>query len=405
MQLEIILGMKKIVFKKAFVLILIALNMGCGINLEEKNILVNEIENVKRYFAPDRRTALFNIDVLKGPSNFTLLGESNLPKAVDSLKAILKEKGIDVIDDIEILPSSELKGYTRAVINISTANLRSNPKHSAELATQAILGTTVYVLKKEEGWYLIQTPDAYLAWVDSGGIQLMDEKSLSQYLASEKIMYTSTYGHAYTSMDTTKRVSDLVAGSLLQLLSVEDNFYKVQFPDGRIAFISKNEAQEYSFWLSKLSVEADALVETSKTLMGVPYLWGGTSTKGVDCSGFTKTIYFLNGMVIPRDASQQVHAGKSIDSIADFNKLDKGDLLFFGRKGTDSTAEKVVHVGMWIGENQFIHSSDMVRVSSVDKNAPNYDEYNVGRYLRTKRLLKENDPLLTVLKKPKIFKD
>jgi len=131
-------------------------------------------------------------------------------------------------------------------------------------------------------------------------------------------------------------------------------------------------------------------------------LWGGTSTKGVDCSGFTKTIYYMNGMVIPRDASQQVHAGKPIDSIADFSKLDKGDLLFFGIKATDSTAEKVVHVGMWIGDNQFIHSSNMVRVSSVDKNASNYDEYNVSRYLRTKRLLKENDPLLKNLR---VFKD
>ena len=107
----------------------------------------------------------------------------------------------------------------------------------------------------------------------------------------------------------------------------------------------------------------------------------------------------MNGMVIPRDASQQVHTGKSIDSIADFSKLDKGDLLFFGRKATDSTAEKVVHVGMWIGDNQFIHSSNMVRVSSVDKNASNFDEYNVGRYLRTKRLLKEEDKNIINLKK------
>ena len=98
-------------------------------------------------------------------------------------------------------------------------------------------------------------------------------------------------------------------------------------------------------------MEADALVETSKTLMGVPYLWGGTSTKGVDCSGFTKTIYYLNGMVIPRDASQQVHTGKLIDSVTNFDALEKGDLLFFGRKATDTGTEKVVHVGMWIGNN------------------------------------------------------
>ena len=379
--------MKKTLLQKAFVLILIALNISCGTNLEEKKISNDEIESIKDFFAPDKRTALFNVDVLEDPSGLKLVGESNLPKAIDSLKANLKEKGIQFVDEINILPSSDLKGKTKAIINISAANLRSNPKHSAELATQAILGTEVNVLKKDSDWYLIQTPDEYLAWVDAGGIQLMDEKSLSRWETSNKIIYTNT---------------DLVAGSLLKVLEEEEGYYKVQFPDGRQALVSKEEASDYTSWLSSLSYDANALIETSKSLMGVPYLWGGTSTKGVDCSGFTKTIYYMNGMVIPRDASQQVHAGKPIDSIADFSKLDKGDLLFFGRKATDSTAEKVVHVGMWIGDNQFIHSSNMVRVSSVDKNASNYDEYNVSRYLRTKRLLKENDPLLKNLS---VFKD
>jgi len=396
--------MKRITLQRAFLLILIVLNMACGVNLKEKNILINEIENTKNTFAPDKRTALFNIEVLEGPSGFTLLGESNLPMAVDSLKSILKEKSIDTKDEIKILPSPELEGNTKAVINISAANLRSNPKHSAELATQATLGTIVNVLKKEGGWYLIQTPDNYLAWVDQGGIHLTGEKESFDWTVSDKIIYTNTYGHAYDSKDKTTRVSDLVAGSLLKLIGSEDDLYKIQFPDGRQAFIVKTEAQEYNSWLSNLSFEADSLIETSKTLMGVPYLWGGTTTKGVDCSGYTKTIYFLNGMVIPRDASQQVHAGKSIDSIADFSQLQKGDLLFFGRKATETTSEKVVHVGMWIGDNQFIHSSNMVRISSIDKDAPNYDEYNVGRYLRTKRILNIDDKKVIDLKKANSIK-
>ena len=196
----------------------------------------------------------------------------NLPKAVDSLKAILKEKGIQTVDEIKILPSSDLKGKTKAVINISTANLRSNPKHAAELATQAILGTEVNVLKKDGGWYLIQTPDAYLAWVDAGGIQLMDEKSLSRWETSNKIIYTNTYGHAYDLTDKTIRVSDLVAGSLLKVLEEEEGYYKVQFPDGRQALVSKEEARDYTSWLSSLAYDANALIETSKSLMGVPYL-------------------------------------------------------------------------------------------------------------------------------------
>lgn len=391
--------------KRAFVLILIVLNTACGLHMDEKKLLVQEIEIIKNAFAPDKRTALFNLEVLDGPSGFTMVGETNLPLAVDSLNSLLKEKGIDATNEIKILPADELEGMTKAVINISAANLRSNPKHSAELATQATLGTVVNVLKKEGDWYLIQTPDKYLAWVDPGGIQLMNESEITKWISSDKIIYTNTYGHAFSSEEAKNRTSDIVAGSILKLLSSDEEFYKIEFPDGRQAYILKDEAQEYETWLSSLDYTEESLIATSKTLMGVPYLWGGTSTKGVDCSGYTKTIYYLNGMVIPRDASQQVHAGKPIDSIADFSKLKKGDLLFFGRKATETTPEKVVHVGMWIGDNQFIHSSEMVRISSVDKESPNYDAYNVGRYLRTQRVLNEDDPLLQKLNITKPIKD
>ncbi len=384
---------------------MIALNMSCGVRMGQKKILADEIEQIKNVFAPDKRTALFNIDVLDGPSGFTLIGESNLPHAIDSLEAVLKKKGIEATNEVRILPSDSLEGMTTAVINISAANLRSNPKHSAELATQATLGTVVNVLKKEGDWYLIQTPDKYLAWVDPGGIQLMNESQITEWKTSDKIMYTNTYGHAFNSIDADNRISDVVAGSILKLVDSDDTHFKIEFPDGRQAYILKDEAQEYETWLSSLDYTSESLIETSKTLMGVPYLWGGTSTKGVDCSGYTKTIYFLNGMVIPRDASQQVHAGKPIDSIADFSKLEKGDLLFFGRKASETTSEKVVHVGMWIGDNQFIHSSEMVRISSVDKESPNYDAYNVGRYIRTQRLLNEDDPLLQNLNITKPIKD
>ncbi|WP_430428673.1 C40 family peptidase [Maribacter litoralis] len=397
--------MKRLLFIKAFVLIMIALNMSCGVRMGQKKILADEIEQIKNVFAPDKRTALFNIDVLDGPSGFTLIGESNLPHAIDSLEAVLKKKGIEATNEVRILPSDSLEGMTTAVINISAANLRSNPKHSAELATQATLGTVVNVLKKEGDWYLIQTPDKYLAWVDPGGIQLMNESQITEWKTSDKIMYTNTYGHAFNSIDADNRISDVVAGSILKLVDSDDTHFKIEFPDGRQAYILKDEAQEYETWLSSLDYTSESLIETSKTLMGVPYLWGGTSTKGVDCSGYTKTIYFLNGMVIPRDASQQVHAGKPIDSIADFSKLEKGDLLFFGRKASETTSEKVVHVGMWIGDNQFIHSSEMVRISSVDKESPNYDAYNVGRYIRTQRLLNEDDPLLQNLNITKPIKD
>ncbi len=391
-------------FLKVYATLMAVLLTACG-KMSDERILLEQIQEVQSTYAPDKRTALFDISVVDAQDIFVLRGESNLPDAVETLKAKLTAENIGFKDEINILPAPELKARTQGLINLSVANLRSNPKHSAELATQATLGTPVKVLKKKEGWYYIQTPDHYLAWVDAGGIVLMDDEEMGLWKGDPKIIYKKTYGHSFSGPERKQPVSDLVAGDILETTKEIENFYGVRYPDGRNAFVAKQEAEPYNQWLEKLHPNADSLIATSMTLMGVPYLWGGTSTKGMDCSGFTKTVFFLNGTVIPRDASQQVHTGKAIDSVADFENLQKGDLLFFGSKATASTAEKVVHVGMWIGNDEFIHSSGRVRISSMDKDAENYDAFNRDRYLRTQRILNERDQGLISLLKTPLFKN
>jgi uncharacterized protein YgiM (DUF1202 family) len=388
------------------ILLLGTLLVGACTSENKVNQLQIQILEIKNEFAPDKRVALFNVEAIQEADTYILRGESNLPAAIAALKNRLASKQIEFTDSIRLLPSKILGGKIHAIVNLSVANLRSNPGHSSELATQATLGTPVRVYKKDGNWYYVQTPDDYLAWVDAGGLQLLDDRDFLKWKKAEKILYLKTYGQSYISPDTASQtVSDLVAGDILEIMTIQDAFYKVRYPDGREAYILKNEAQEYDSWLESLHPTAESLLATSKSMMGVPYLWGGTSTKGLDCSGFTKTIYFLNGMVLPRDASQQVHSGKPIDSTRNFRYLEVGDLLFFGQKATDSTAEKVVHVGMWIGNNEFIHASEMVRISSMDRNAKNFDEWNFNRYLRTKRILKEKDAGLIHLNDTPIFKD
>lgn len=385
--------------------ILISFN-ACTTKVENKAALLDQITAIKEQFAPDKRVALFNIEAIKSKDGYILKGESNLPEAVAALKSKLASENINVIDSIQLLPSLDLQDRTVGLVTISVANLRSNPKHSAELATQATLGTPIKILKKEDTWSLIQTPDGYLSWVDDGGIVPMTPSEIAIWKTTPKIIYTQITGNTYVEADkASQTVSDIVAGGILVLLEEQKDFYKVQYPDNRIAIVSKPEADLYSNWLQKVDPSQENLVATSKKLMGLPYLWGGTSPKGVDCSGFTKTIYFLNGMVIPRDASQQVHTGEQTDETKDFTKLAPGDLLFFGRQATDSTAEKVVHVGMWIGNNEFIHASGQVKISSIDENAPNFDAYNLNRYLRAKRLVNSKKGALVNLKQTPVFKD
>ncbi len=357
--------------------------------------VIEIIAEVENEFAPDSRTAIFDIK----PENFnpiTLAGETNLVAAKSSLFDRFKSNQISVVDKIVILPDESVGSKKYALINISVAPLRTSPKHSAELATQAILGTPVNVLKKENGWYLVQTPDHYIAWTNSGSLTLMDQKQYLKWKNDPKIVYLNTYGFSMNEAGT-QRVSDLVSGNILALDHETENYFAVIYPDGRKANINKNEAEILKNWCNKITVSDSSVSYTANDLMGIPYLWGGTSTKGLDCSGFTKTVYFLNGLILPRDASQQVHVGKLVDKDKVFSKLQVGDLLFFGRKNDDQT-EKVIHVGMWLGNNQFIHASGDVHISSMDSLAENFDDYNFNRYLRTKRIIGENLDMVPEIK-------
>ncbi len=391
---------------KYFLLALIMVLAACqeGEKTEE-NRAEEYILNIKKEYAPDKRVALFDISTEEKEDYIILRGETNMPGAKEALLIKLAAEAIPFADSIEVLPASDLDGKIYGVIDVSVANLRGEGKHSAELVTQATLGTPVKIWKRTEEWYYIQTPDDYLSWVDHGGITPMDREEFREWKSSEKIIYKDPFGQSYSeaSVDS-KPVTDLVVGAILELEAEQGDFYKVRYPDGKAAFIAKDEASRYSEWLNNLENEEEQLVATAENLMGLPYLWGGTSSKGVDCSGYTKTIYFMNGMVIPRDASQQVREGKLIDSTGNFEDLQIGDLLFFGKKATDSTSEKVVHVGMWIGDNEFIHSSGDVHISSMDEEAENYDEFNKGRYLRTKRYLDQKSEGLKYLRQNNIFK-
>lgn len=373
-------------------LLFLSLIIGCSENSEDPRIS-QKIEELRLEVAPDKRVALWNISF----ENDSLKGETDQPKALETLITSLDADGIDYINVVEELPQASLGNQTRALVTISVANIRSNPRHSAELATQALLGTPLKVLKKNGTWYLVQTPDGYLSWVDAAGIQLMTDEELASWFTKPKVVFTPLSGHVWESPKEEMMVSDLVAGNILVAEESNGKWVKVSLPDGRSGWVEDESLMPWEQWLATRETSADKLITTAKSMMGIPYLWGGTSIKGVDCSGFTKTIYYLNGKVIPRDASQQVNEGEQVDVDKNWDNLEVGDLLFFGEKATDDKKERVVHVGMWIGNNEFIHSRGRVRISSFDPNSPNFDEYELNRYLRTKRIInKQSDGVISV---------
>ncbi len=379
--------MKNIFFRFTAIILISLIFNNCKNNNSMENIS-GSIEQIKNEFAPDKRVALFNIEAKNENKNVLLSGESNLKDAVENLVKKITEMGFTVKNEINILPQKELGENIFGIVNISVANIRSKPSHPAELATQSLLGTCVNVLKKEDSWYLIQTPDKYISWVDNDGIELVNEDEQNNWKQAEKVLITAQFTTARKEVDErSETVSDLVAGNILKLVKKIGNFTKVEFPDGRIGYVKNNHLTNYSNWKKSSVANENTILETASKFMGLPYLWGGTSTKAVDCSGFTKTVFFLNGVILPRDASQQVNVGELVDTKNNFEKLQKGDLLFFGRKKSETEKEKVTHVAIYLGNYKYIHAAGKVKINSFQKSADDFNRYRLDTFIRAKRII------------------
>ena len=200
------------------------------------------VDSIRSLYAPDKRTALFDVTV----TGMTLAGETNLPAAKTALLQALPKQ---YIDSIRTLPEASPGAYTLAIVSISVANLRAKPGHPSEMVTQATLGVPLKVLKKDRGWYLVQTPDKYIAWTEGGGIKLMNMTEAAQWQSLEKAIYIKPYGFAYATANTdSSTVSDLVYGDVVAFRQQQGNFYEVSFPDGRTAYIPAGEITLYKDW-------------------------------------------------------------------------------------------------------------------------------------------------------------
>ena len=347
---------------------------------------------VQKKYAPDKRVEFYQLKQQNSsPLIFKL--EFSRPESATELKSLLSAENLPVQINEEFLPSKDLGEKIYGIANLSVINTRYGPDHAAEMATQAGLGTPLKVLKKERGHYFVRTPDNYLSWTESAGVTLLTKTEFENWQTAEKLIYTDLYGQAYSeASETSLPISDLVAGNIMQLISESNGFYKISFPDKRMAYISVKKARLFDQWKDLPDPGAEEILRTARNFLGIPYLWGGTSVKGMDCSGFTKTSYFLNGIVLPRDASQQalvgkkldIHAGDTVDIAKSLKTLKAGDLLFFA---ANKQTRRVTHTAIYIGNGEFIQAAGLVRINSMIKGANNYDDFQSRTMVGARRML------------------
>lgn len=357
----------------AFVIILLlARTFIMAQNVSYKS-LIQELHSLEKELVPDKRVAILNIelrDTLQAP--IVLTGETDLSAAKEKIISLLKDRNISFVDSLRILPDASLGDKTWALASLSVSNLRGQPSHAAELVSQALMGTPMKVLDRRRDWLLVQTPEHYIGWMEAVQLQRLNQGEMDKWRNGDRYLFNLLSGYAFDApSEKSNIVSDLVLGDLFQVEAVIKNYLKLRTPDGRIGYVPKNQCISFREW-SKSEISGQSVLSVAKRLTGVPYLWGGSSSKAVDCSGFVKTVFYSRGVILARDASQQAKYGERID-FTDMGNLKAGDLLFFG-----PSERRVVHVGIYIGDGVFINSSGRVQTASL---VPGDPKYSVSRNL------------------------
>jgi hypothetical protein len=370
---------KNIVIMLLSVIILVS----CGANnrKEAEGIIVKfEQNNVS-----EKREAVFDVKASFRKGKIVLQGEADNAKLKNEL--LNQFRSFEVIDEISLLPDSTVGEKSYALVNVSAANFRANPRYSAELVTQALLGTPVKILKKQGGWFLIQTPDRYISWSPSGGVFPITESELQKWRQAKKMIFTGSFAQIFETEKMEKPVANVTMGGILELLEQRLNCIQVRFPDGREGFTIPQDWISFSEFKEATLPDSTSVVNLAQTLKGRPYLWGGTSALAMDCSGFTKMVYFMHGIILARDASLQVRQGQLVNPGNSFENVQPGDLLFFGQKANEEQPERITHVAISLGKTEYIHAAGRVEKNSFNPQSEIYSEYRKNMFIRAKRVI------------------
>lgn len=261
------------------------------------------------------------------------------------------------------------------LVNVSVACMRAEPRHSSELVSQAIMGTPVKLMAQTgTGWWRVQSPDGYEAYMIDNALITCDSTRYARWRSVPRVVVTSPYQTVVTGADGCGVVSDVVNGCILEgCLNYADSLCQVTLPDGREGMIHAAQVTAIEQWAAQ-PFDPDVILAMGNALMGTPYLWGGMSSKSMDCSGFVRVCFWANGRMLPRDASPQSHSGREVAA----GELAPADLLFFGNSATGC----INHVAISCGGSGFLHCSGRVMNGSIDAASADYQHLDFIKAVR-----------------------
>ncbi|MFV8466430.1 NlpC/P60 family protein [Flavobacterium sp. LB1P62] len=227
------------------------------------------------------------------------------------------------------------------ICNLAIIPLRFEPSDRSEIVSQVLFGEHFEILEQLKQWSRIKMQyDDYEGWVDSKQYQLISETSFNQ-LSEDAIILNA---------------------DLIEYITAPNNIL-IPIPLGSsVSFLNYNEINTSNFDFEGTKISGikpkEGLINTAFLYLNAPYLWGGKTPFGIDCSGFTQMVYKLNGYKLLRDASQQATQGEPLSFI---EESEPGDLAFF-----DNDEGKIIHVGIIMEDNYIIHASGKIRIDRLD---------------------------------------
>ncbi len=316
-----------------------------------------------------------------------LSGEASEPAhktaMLEIVSSLLPE--IKIIDNITVLPGPSLGDDCWGVLRVPVADLGDGPNSSGgdHTVTQARMGDRLRLLKENLGWYLCQMDDNYLGWIAPSDVWVTDKDPAEAFFLGHVALVTAQMTAAYRSPNGDLALEEnLVQGTVLPIVAVEGQWANLSLPGGLKVWVKAGDVFGFDSYNKVFSEAkgAEGILETAKQYVGLPYLWGGCTSQGFDCSGFTQFCMKMNGYFIRRDAHMQHEQGEEVAK----DDLSPGDLVFFSDNGRTAS-----HVGIYMGDSLYIHSAGTgLAINSFDSSHPDYIKSRNDTYLGARRIIK-----------------
>ena len=297
--------------------------------------LARDVSDLARKWVPDFRLGV--MDVAVEPAR--LVGCTTSRDALAELRQVAAEAGR--VADIRLLPDASVRDQPAGVVTAAVAPLLREPRITADRVSEALHGESLALLERRDGvWLRVRAGDGYHAWTHAG------------YVATGSSDWAEDWGTraAGRSLGAEVRLEDqrfrLVVGSRV-VLRHDD---RVEIADGRMGGLAAGLVRRNA----ELRAEARLIAApewASRWFSGAPYLWGGRSEWGVDCSGLVQATYAARGVTLPRDSDQQSLAGREVPIDAAGARYEAGDILCF------ADGQRVSHVALWAGAGRIVHSA------------------------------------------------